>query len=242
MKIKAELRDLQEINNLLLTLVPEAKFEFKKEGLSVSAVDPSHVAMIVINVSKDGFLEYDVEEDTEVGIDLDKMKEILKLGSKGDVVDIVLEDSRLTYTIGDLVTSMSTIDTSGMSIPKVPELSLPARAVVPLEDFELALKSAHRFSDHIVIKITPESFEMYSEGESDATRMVLSKEKLRELDCEEEVRSIYPIEYLVKLVKHIDTADFITVSMSTDYPIKIDFEIVKGHGTASFLLAPRIEE
>lgn len=243
MRIKVQLRDLLEINNLLLTLVSEAKFEFRREGLFVSAVDPSHVAMLAIKAHRDGFIDYEVEKDIELGVDLDKVKDILKLGSKGDIVEIRLEGSKLGFYFEDLRTTIGTIDVGGMNIPRVPDISLAARVTIKRDQFELALKGCEKISDHVTLVITPEQFEISAVGESsDESQAIFSREKLKDIFCEEEVKSTYPIDYLLKLVKQIDSAEYITISMSSEYPVKIDFEIMNGHGMCSFLLAPRIEE
>jgi proliferating cell nuclear antigen len=49
------------------------------------------------------------------------------------------------------------------------------------------------------------------------------------------------VDYLVKLVKAMDSADDLTIYMGSDYPIKIEFKITGGKGTGEYLLAPRIE-
>jgi len=240
MRLKMDIKDLKEITNLLLTLVSEAKFEVNGDGLSVKAVDPAHVAMIVINVGRDAFLEFDTEEE-ELGVDLDKVRDILKLASSGDIVEISKDGNKLTFLIGNLTRSMPLIDTSALSVPKVPNLVLPAKVVIPLKEFEHGIKAAESISDNITLRITPTEFEMYTQGDEDEARLNIPRDMLKELSCEEPVKSMYPVDYLVKLVKAMDSADSVTIYMGTDYPIKLEFEITGGKGKAEYLLAPRIE-
>jgi len=240
MRVKMDIKDLKEITNLLLTLVSEAKFEFGSDGMSVKAVDPAHVAMIVLNVNKDAFLEYETEEE-ELGVDLDKVRDILKLASSGDVVEISKDGNKLTFLIGNLTRSMPLIDTSAMSVPKVPNLVLPAKVVLPVDEFEHGIKAAESISDNITLRITPTEFEMYTQGDEDIARLTIPKDMLKELSCDEPVKSMYPVDYLLKLVKAMDSADYLTIYMGTDYPIKIEFDITGGKGQGAYLLAPRIE-
>jgi len=240
MRIKVDVKDLKELTNLLLTLVNEANFELTGEGLSVKAVDASRVAMIILNVKKDGFLEYDVEEE-ELGVDLDKIKEILKLTSSGDVVEISKEGGKLTFQIGNLTRSMALIDTSSMNVPRVPNLVLPGKVVIPKSDFVSGIKAAESVSDSVILKLTPMEFEMLAQGDEDSVRLSMPKDMLKEIQCEETIKSMYPVDYLLKLAKAMDSADFVTIYLGTDYPVKIVFDIVRGHGEATYLLAPRIE-
>ncbi|NPA75579.1 MAG: proliferating cell nuclear antigen (pcna) [Euryarchaeota archaeon] len=240
MRLKIDVKDLKEITNLLLTLVNEAKFEFTPNGLSVKAVDPSHVAMIVMDVEKDGFVEYECEEE-ELGVDLAKVRDILKLTSSNDVVEISKEGGKLTFLIGNLSRSMPLIDTSNLSVPKVPNIGLPAKVVISKSDFISGIKAADGISDSITIKVTPTEFEMYAMGDEDTSRLNLPKDMVQEIDCEEPVKSTYPVDYLLRLAKAMDSAKDITIYLGKDYPVKIVFDVVKGHGKVTYLLAPRIE-
>ncbi len=240
MRVKMSVKDLKEITNLLLTLVSEAKFEMSSEGMSVKAVDPAHVAMIVLDVSRDAFMEYEAE-DEELGVDLDKVKDILKLASSGDLVEISKDGNRLTFLIGNLTRSMPLIDTSALSVPKVPNLVLPAKVVVPLSEFAHGIKAAESISDNITLRITPTEFEMFTQGDEDSARLSIPRDMLKELSCEEPVKSMYPVDYLLKLVKAMESADYLTIYLGTDYPIKIEFDVATGKGKGYYLLAPRIE-
>ena len=240
MRVKMDVKDLKEITNVLLTIVTEAKFDFTADGLSVTAVDPAHVAMIILKVGKDGFHEYDAGEE-EIGVDLDKVRDILKLASSGDVVEITKETGKLTFLMGNLTRSMPLIDTSAMSVPRIPNLVLPAKVVVSKSEFENGIRAAESISDNIKLKITPTEFEMYTEGDEDVAKLSIPKDMLKEIQCEEPVKSMYPVDYLLKLAKALDSADYLSIYLGNDYPVKIIFNVVRGKGEGTYLLAPRIE-
>ncbi len=240
MRVKIDVKDLKEITNLLLTLVSEAKFELNSEKMEVKAVDAAHIAMIVLEVSKDGFIEFEAE-DEELGVDLDKVKDILKLTSSNDVVEITKEGNKLTFLIGNLSRSMPLIDASALSVPKVPNIGLPAKVVISKSDFVNGIKAAESISDSITLQVTPTEFEMFASGDEDSSRLNLQKDMVKEIDCDEPVKSTYPVDYLLKLAKAMDTTEYITIHLGKDYPVKIVFDIVKGKGKVTYLLAPRIE-
>ena len=75
-KVKPEV--LKEIVEIIATLVDEAKFSIGKTSLVIKAVDPAHVAMVELTISKGGFEEFKADEN-ELGVDIDKVKEVLKL-------------------------------------------------------------------------------------------------------------------------------------------------------------------
>ncbi len=240
MRVKIDVKDLKEITNLLLTLVSEAKFEFTPDKMEVKAVDAAHIAMIILEVSRDGFVEYEAEEE-DMGIDLDKVKDILKLTSSNDVVEITKEGGKITFLIGNLSRSMPLIDASALSVPKVPNIALPAKVVISKSDFVSGIKAAESISDSITFIVSPTEFEMSAVGDEDVSRLNLKKDMVKEIDCDEQVKSTYPVDYLMKLAKAMDSTEFITIYVGKDYPVKIVFDIAKGRGKVTYLLAPRIE-
>ena len=75
-KVKAEI--LKEVVDVISTLVDEAKFNVTKDGVSVKAVDPAHVAMVDLGLERGAFDAFRAD-DGELGLDMDKVKEVLKL-------------------------------------------------------------------------------------------------------------------------------------------------------------------
>ena len=140
-KIKSEV--LKEIVDVISALVDEAKFNIKGDGLSLRAVDPAHVAMLDVSLQKKAFDEYKAKE-CELGIDIDKLKEVLKLGGPGDIFNIEHDDdkNRLILDVGNITRRMALVDTAGMSDPKVPNLNLPAKLTVNTTELRKGLRAA----------------------------------------------------------------------------------------------------
>ena len=63
-----------EISRLLVNLVDEAMFEIGPGGLHVSTVDPSHVALVVLDISPSAFDVFDAPAESRIGVDIDKVK------------------------------------------------------------------------------------------------------------------------------------------------------------------------
>ena len=89
-KVKAEV--LKEVVDVVSTLGDEAKFNIGKDAVTVKAVDPAHVAMVDLSLDRAAFDGYKADEG-ELGIDMDKMKEILRLAKSGDVISLVHDEA-----------------------------------------------------------------------------------------------------------------------------------------------------
>ncbi len=239
-KVKSDV--LKEVVDVISTLVDEAKFNAGKDALVVKAVDPAHVAMVDLSLDRSAFDGYKAD-DVELGLDMDKMKEVLKLSRAGELLHLVHEEdkSRLVVHVGNITRRMSLVDTAGMSDPKVPNLNLPAKFRVRTDELRQGIRASESVSDHIALIATPDGFEILSEGDTDSVSLKLPKDMLDELACKEKVRSLFPLDYFSNMVKAISTAPTVTMNMGNDYPVKMEFEIAGGKGQVRYLLAPRIE-
>lgn len=239
-KIRSEV--LKEITDVISTLVDEAKFNLAPDTLTVRAVDPAHVAMADVTIEKGAFEEFKAAEG-ELGLDLDKIKEVLRLARAGDVISLEHDEdrNRLVVQVGNITRHMALVDTAGMSDPKVPNLDLPAKLVVRTDELRQGIKASESVSDHIALLARPEGFEMVSEGDADTVRLDLPKDLLDELQCKEKVRSLFPLDYFSNMVKAISSAPTVTILLGNDYPVRLEFSLAENNVKSIFLLAPRIE-
>ncbi|MBM4237562.1 MAG: proliferating cell nuclear antigen (pcna) [Euryarchaeota archaeon] len=239
-KVRSE--TLKGIVDVVSTLVDEAKFNITSDKLALKAVDPAHVAMVNLTVQKSAFEEYSAD-DNEIGIDLDKMKEVLRLSKAGEIIQLEQDEdrNRLVINVGNITRRMNLVDTTGMSDPKVPNINLPAKVAVGSEELQKGIKAAESVSDHIALTASPDGFEMFSEGDTDSVSLKLAKDLLVSLECKENVRSLFPLDYFSNMVRAIPPGTVVKLSLGNDYPVKLEFEIADGKGEVNYLLAPRIE-
>ena len=239
-KVKAEI--LKEFVDVLSTLVDETKVNATKEGISVRAVDPAHVAMVDLSLDSAAFESYK-SDDQELGLDLDKVKEVLRLAKMGDVIDLRYDEdkNKLVLIVGNITRRMALVDTAGMSDPKVPNLNLPAKLTIRVEELRQGIRASENVSDHIALTVSPEGFTMQGEGDTDSVDLKLGKDFLDELDSKEQVRSMFPLDYFANMIKAITSAPSVTMYLGNDYPVKLEFAIGGGKGKVKYLLAPRIE-
>jgi proliferating cell nuclear antigen len=239
---KARADVLKEVVNVISTLVDEAKFTVNADGLTIRAVDPAHIAMVDLTLSKDAFEEFKADE-TEIGLDIDKLSQFLKLAHGNEIVDLKHDEDkrRLNIVIGDITRRMSLIDTTGMSDPKVPNLNLPATVTLKVDDLVQGIKASETVSDHIALVASPEGFEMTCEGDMDQVQWKKAKKDLESLESPSSVRSLFPLEYFANMLRAVSTGVAVTMHLGNDYPVKVEFKIAGGKGEVRYLLAPRIE-
>jgi proliferating cell nuclear antigen len=239
---KARADILKEVVNVVSTLVDEAKFCVNAEGLTLKAVDPAHIAMVDLTLGKDAFEEFKADE-VEIGIDIDKLSQFLKLAKSDDIIDLKHDEEkrRLNISVGDITRRMSLIDTTGMSDPKVPSLNLPATLTVKVDDLVQGIRASETVSDHIALVASPEGFEMTCEGDMDQVNWKKAKKDMESLEAPSSVRSLFPLEYFANMLKAVPSGGLATMHLGNDYPVRVEFKIAGGKGDVRYLLAPRIE-
>ena len=101
----------------------------------------SHM-MIDLSLGKGAFEEFKAS-DVELGVDIDKTKEVLRLAKPGDMIQMEHDEdrNRLIFRVGNITRRMSLVDTTGMSDPKVPNLNLPVKVVVKTEEIRQGIRA-----------------------------------------------------------------------------------------------------
>jgi proliferating cell nuclear antigen len=239
-KVKSEV--LKGIIDVTSPLVNEVKFNINSKGIFLRAVDPAHVAMIDLNIDYKAFEEYKAD-DIELGVDMDKLAGIMRLSTTGDLVSLTFDEkaNRLIVQIGNLVRKMSLIDTAGMPDPKMPNLNLPAKAIIKASEINRGVKASEAVSDHLAIKVNKDTFELFAEGDTDTVNLKLPKDLLVELKSDSNYKSLFSIDYFSNMIKPVKGDDNITLHLGNDNPIKLEFDIADKKGHVQYLLAPRIE-
>lgn len=232
---------LKGLVNIISTLIDEVKFTITPEGMTLKAVDAAHVAMIEMEVEKCAFDKYEAE-DCEIGLDLDKVKDVLKLAASGDVIGMEQDDThgRLVFKVGNITRRMNLVDTTTMSDPKVPQLSLTAKISLPVDELQKGIRAADKISDHITLKAGPGYFDMFCEGDTDSVSLHLDGASV-EVESDSEVCSMFPLDYFSNIIKAIPAGTTVMVELDNDYPVKLVFSLADGNARVNYLLAPRIE-
>ena len=245
-RIKAE--SLKEFIGAVGSLVDEAKVNVNEDGMQIKAVDPSHVAMIEANMVKSAFDSYEAKS-MEMGMDIDKFKNVLTVAGKDEMVDLEKDDNlnRLVVNIGNLTRAMPLLDTSGMPDPKVPSLDLPSTVNVVVNEIAQGLKASKSVSDHIALSTDKNSFRLVCEGDNqNSVDLSLGKDQLEKLDSPDEATSLFSLEYFSLMVNSLPADRILHINLGTDLPVKIDADLAVddmtgAQGNVKFLLAPRID-
>lgn len=236
----ADSRLLRESVNVISELVNEVTFKLTKNGMELVAIDPANVAMIDFKLMAGAFAEYEAEKDTEISLNLDNLKAVLKRAKPEDSIAMSLEKGRMKVELvgdGRKTFNLSLIDYD-REAQKLPSLKFNAKITMAASKFDDAISDMSVASDSVALVSENGKFLMKSEGNLSDAKVEFPNASVS-LGKEGEVIAKYAIEYLAKMSKASKLTEEVGVSYSNDYPLKLEYN-VNGKLYLGFVLAPRV--
>ncbi len=223
--------------DIISNVVVEVRIKLLEDGLSVVAVDPANVALVIFRLPKESFSEYDAG-NAVWGVNLADLKKILKRASGAASITLEEVEGKLKITIFDKVKrnfSLALIEVSAED-KDIPELNFAARVEMNAKDFAQAVEDANVVADSCAFVLKDDAFAVEGNGTLNSARAEFAG---GDLEIFGQGRSKYSLEYLMKFIKGLKISSNVVVNFSDDYPLRLDFPGERmGIG---FVLAPRVE-
>ena len=247
---KAVVQDAKIWKNLLTaisTLIEEADFNTTEEGLKLRSMDPSHVAMVDFEWSKEAFEEYVCDKPTNIRVNITTMLKLLRRSKSEESLEISYdeESKKVELTLRGKILKKFTMPTleSVEEEGPTPKLSFNARVKLMSETLKEIVEDSETVSDNISFKAKEDKLLVKASSELSNVGMELSKTDgaLLELDIKEDSDATFNLNYFGQMVKAGSaTSEVATIEFSTNMPIRLEFEM-SHQGKLMYYLAPRIE-
>jgi proliferating cell nuclear antigen len=239
---KIEAKNWKSIISIIGSIIEEAPLKLTADGMTLRAMDPSHISLIDLELPKDQFISYEVGSERVVGIDVDEMSRVMSRGKPTDmlVIKVDEETNKLFMTfVGESTRrfGLPIIDTPEQSQLKMPNFPTSAIIGIDASVFKDGIKDASIVADHIALEATADALIMRAEGDIGDIETRITKETLVEFKVQEPCKSTFNLSYLADVSGSITGP--ISIELGMDAPILMNFEI--GGAIIKFVLAPRIE-
>jgi proliferating cell nuclear antigen len=230
---------------IISELVTEARFNVTSDGLTLIAMDPANVAMVVFKLLSSSFVEYNLSKDVDLALNLNNLKQVLRRVSSQDMLTLEMEDeSKLKITITGKTTRRFKLPIIELDEreQKIPNLQFPLTATLPADTLLDAVEDADVVADSLSISGDAKRLLISAQGDLSNVEVEIKGDDNVTIASEGEdaVKSKYSIEYLKKMVGGSRVSDQVKLQLSKDYPLRIEF-IEKDKLQLSFVLAPRVE-
>jgi proliferating cell nuclear antigen len=223
--------------SIVSEIVSEVRIKLLEDGMSIIAVDPANVALVIYKLPKESFSQYS-PGNAVWGVNLDDFKKILKRA--GAMSSVVLEENegKLKITIIDKVKrtfNLALIEVSSED-KDIPSLNFTARVEMDSIDFSQSVEDANVVADSCSLIKNSNVFMVEGSGNLNSARAEFSSGDMEMFGTG---KSKYSLEYMMKFIKASKISSRVVINFSDDYPLRLDFPGEKmGIG---FILAPRVE-
>jgi len=222
---------------IISEVVNEVRIKLLEDGMSIVAVDPANVALVIFKLPKESFSQYETGREVW-GVNLEDLKRILKRASLSSSIVFEQDDNQLKISIFDKVKRVFTLALIDIEHEdkEIPDLSFAAKVELDSVSFSQAVEDARVVADSCALIAGEGFFMIEGMGKLNSARAEFSGDEARISGI---ARAKYSLEYLTKFIKAARISDKVVVNFSDDYPLRLDFPGEKmGMG---FILAPRVE-
>jgi proliferating cell nuclear antigen len=228
-----------DIIGIISELVNEVKIKVTKEGMSIIAIDPANVAMIIFKLPASAFSQLEVEDES-LGVNLESFKAVLRRASFSSSLILKTEENVLKIEIVDKVKrefNLTLIDLDKKDKP-VPSLEFSTKVEINSIEFAEAIEDCSIVADSCSFEANENGFSIFAKGSLNSAKLSYSTDEVR-IETGSLSKSKYSLEYLQKMMKATKIAEKAVLNFSNDYPLKLDYKTPMIE--LSFILAPRVE-
>jgi len=238
LKAKIEAKIFREVFGAVGSVLDEVPIEITAEGMNIQCMNTSHVALLIGDMKKEMFDEYEFTKAETIGLDTDRVNTMLNRVKPSDILEIeIREEKMLLRMIGETkrtfsIDLLATLENKS----KIPEIPSTATIKISAETIKDGIKDAGIVGDHITFECKKDRLFLLKAGDSDFT-MTVGNGCIKDYDLKEECKSCFDLDLLKNIVKHWN--EDITLKFGEDLPIVVDFDVNKA--SFQYILAPRIE-
>lgn len=228
---------LARVVDIVSELVTEVRLKFSEMGMSLVAMDPANISMVIFKVPRSVFSQFDTNNEV-LGINLDNLKQILRRCNAGSSLTMETKDNLVKISIQDRIKRNFTLNLVEVESEERNIPNLEFTSVVEMNSVDLvnSIEDCAIVADACTFKIKEGKFIVEAKSLNSAMSEFSGDEaKIQAEDC----KSKYSLEYLQKFMKGAKLCEKSVLKFAEDHPLRVDFKTSEIE--LSFILAPRVE-
>jgi len=235
-------------------IVSDANLECNENGISLQAMDSSHVSLVSLIIPSDDFDVFKCEKPITLGLNLNSFYKILKCSSNDDSIFISSSDVSDTLIIifesinndriSEFELKLIKIDSEPLGIP---ETEYSATIMITSSEYRRISSEMITLGDTMQIGISKEGIKFEVEGDIGKATVFLKQmekendEDVVKINISEPVKMGFALRYLNSFSKATPLCEKISLKLCKDFPLQLEFKVIKS-GFIRFYLAPKYEE
>merc|ERR1712142_1167844 len=246
---------LKKVLEAIKDLLNEASWDCADSGIQLQAMDNSHVSLVSLNLKAEGFDKYRCDRNLIMGMNLTSMSKIMKCAGNDDIITMKAQDNADTVTfvfespnqekVSDYEMKLMNLDQEHLGIP---ETDYACVIKMPSGEFARICRDLSQFGESVVISCTKEGVKFSAAGDIGQGNIKLAQtanvdkeEEAVIIEMQEPVTLTFACRYLNMFTKATPLSPQVSLSMSPDVPLVVEYAI-GDIGHIRYFLAPKIED
>lgn len=254
---------LRKILDAVKDLVNEAGWECNPNGMSLQAMDTSHVSLVAAQLKSEAFDKYRCDKPINLGMSLTNLSKFLKCASTDDIItlkatddcdkiSLLFEDKNATES-SEYELKLINIDSDYLGIP---DQEYPVEIEMPSTKFQRICKDLVQIGEAVTISCVKESVRFSISGDLGSGSVNLNQIKNADKPDEDvSIKMVEPIclsfalKYLNQFAKATPLSSRVKLSLRSDAPLVVSYSIPNEEddeseevGYIKYYLAPKIDD
>lgn len=244
---------LKRVIECIKDLITDCNLECTDQGISLQALETSHIVLVSMLLEKDGFSSYRNDRNLTLGINLNSLATVLKCAGNDDTVTLrASDDSMLSITFEDTKRDrISEFNLKLMNIDQdyltIPDATYETTVTMPSVELQKICRDFTSFSDSLRIESKKEGVKFSCEGESgDGSVHLKAHNDLDDpdqsvtIEVDEPLSPLFNLKYFNNITKASSLSTTVTFKLSKNMPSL--FEYTMPSGQFKYFFAPKIDE
>jgi len=242
-----------KIVNAISEVVVDVNIHCRENGMSLQAMDSSHVSLVSMLLRAEGFEPWECSEGCMLGIHLDHLTRLLRCMHTKDSLEMsYTNDEKLDFVFKSLTEErvahfslkLMEVDAEHLGIP---ETDYNTCVRMPSMEF-LRICRDLSFGDTLTIKVTKDEISFSAMGDLGSGTMSLRnctatdemQPEATLIDSRDDISQQFALRYLQNFTKATPLSKVVTLRMSPDVPLLVEYTIDE-IGYVRYYLAPKID-
>lgn len=215
-------------------LCDSANIIFCEDGISISAMDSSHVCLVAVKFAKEYFEEYTISSTITVGIKVSNLVRVLKC-VEGSVLFECSDDEFFVMTEKDKYT-LKTIDIDSEEMD-VPDMDVEVEITADSSVLQKYIKNIAFYGDTIEFKTVDNDVIMKTSGDIGTVELRVDQP----VTIHRTMSASFASRYLVIFLRAAKISKKIRVNLHSELPVMFSYEFAE-NSFIKFFLAPKITD
>lgn len=245
----------KKIIDAIKDLLTEAIFDCNSSGITLQAMDGSHVSLVSLSLRSEEFDTFRCDRNLAMGINLPSMAKIIRCAGNDDAITIKTGDNADTVTfvfespnqdkVSDYEVRLVDLDTEHLGIPET-DYSCVVR--MPSAEFQRICRDLSQIGESVIVCCTKEGVKFSASGDLGTGNIKLAQnsscDKVEDnvvIEMNEAVTLTFALRYLNFFTKATPLSPQVKLSMSPEVPLVVEYKVAE-MGHLRYYLAPKLED